>query len=88
MFDIDPADHHSPDNNSGRKAVQIVKTCDDHTFALDEQALESILLSNEVRDKKVVVVSVAGALRKGKSFLLNYFLRFLVKGVGYIQEKN
>ena len=61
-----------------------METRDDHTFALNERALESILLSNEVRDKKVVVVSVAGALRKGKSFLLNYFLRFLANGVSYI----
>ena len=57
--------------------VQIVTTTDQHTFQLDEERLEEILLSPNVRDKKVVVVSVAGAFRKGKSFLLDFFLRYL-----------
>lgn len=60
---------------------QIVIANDDHTFHLDEKQLQEILLSEEVCNKKVVVLSVAGALRKGKSFLLDYFLRFLMNGV-------
>lgn len=63
------------------KPIQIVVARPDHTFNLDEEALREILLSDEVRDKKVVVLSVAGAFRKGKSFLLDYFLRFLENGV-------
>jgi len=39
--------------------------------------LEKILLDPRVADKKVSVVSVAGAFRKGKSFLLNFLLRYL-----------
>jgi len=57
--------------------IQIVIVNDDHTFALDEEKLEEILLKPQLQDKKVVVVSVAGAFRKGKSFLLDFFLRFL-----------
>lgn len=48
-----------------------------HTFTLNDEALEQILLRPDVCDRKVVVISVAGAFRKGKSFLLNFFLRFL-----------
>jgi atlastin len=54
-----------------------VTTTDEHAFQLDEEKLEEILLSPNVRDKKVVIVSVAGAFRKGKSFLLDFFLRYL-----------
>jgi hypothetical protein len=57
--------------------VQIVSVEEDHTFSLDEENLDSILLSPELHDKKAVVVSVAGAFRKGKSFLLDFFLRYL-----------
>lgn len=46
-------------------------------FDLDLAALERLLLNERVRDHKVAVVSVAGAFRKGKSFLLNFFLRYL-----------
>ncbi len=67
------------------RAVQIIKAKDDHTFDLDHEALSEILLSDDVRDKKVVVLSVAGAFRKGKSFLLDYLLRFLSNGVSNIE---
>lgn len=59
------------------QAVQIVTTGPDHTFELNVEALESILLQENVKDKKVVIVSVAGAFRKGKSFLLDFFLRYM-----------
>ncbi|XP_059142147.1 atlastin-1-like isoform X2 [Physella acuta] len=60
--------------------VQIVIACENHTFELDEEALENILLRKDVQDKKVAIVSVAGAFRKGKSFLLDFFLRYLSAG--------
>ncbi len=52
-------------------AIQIVKVLDDHTFDLDMEALKEVLLSEEVCNRKVAVISVAGAFRKGKSFLLD-----------------
>lgn len=58
-------------------AVQIVLANDDHSFSLDEDALNKILLRDEIKDRYVVVVSVAGAFRKGKSFLLDFFLRYM-----------
>ena len=48
-----------------------------HTISLNEELLENILLSEEVRDSKVMVLSVAGAFRQGKSFLLNFFIKYL-----------
>ncbi|KAL3050541.1 hypothetical protein OYC64_012550 [Pagothenia borchgrevinki] len=55
----------------------VVANEDEHSFELDTPALERILLQDHVKDLNVVVVSVAGAFRKGKSFLLDFMLRFM-----------
>lgn len=58
--------------------VQIVSVSKkDHSFTLDTEALERVLLAPKVRDKHVVVLSVAGAFRKGKSFILDFMLRYM-----------
>ncbi|XP_040905614.1 atlastin-2 isoform X1 [Toxotes jaculatrix] len=60
------------------RPVQIVLANEDeHSFELDAAALEKILLQDHVKDLNVVVVSVAGAFRKGKSFLLDFMLRYM-----------
>lgn len=62
----------------GARPVQIVVAKeDDHMFELDAAALEKILMQEHVRDLNVVVLSVAGAFRKGKSFLLDFMLRYM-----------
>lgn len=61
----------------GPRPVPIVVTTDQHNFTLDEEQLSSLLLQDSVKDLHVAVISVAGAFRKGKSFLLNFFLRYL-----------
>lgn len=62
--------------------IQIVIADEDnHEFSLDEEALERLLLREHVRDLNVVVVSVAGAFRKGKSFLLDFMLRYMYNKV-------
>ena len=59
--------------------VQIVEIDEkERTFKLNEESLNRILSSNgDVKDLPVCVISVAGAFRKGKSFMLNFFLRYL-----------
>ena len=74
----------------GARPVPVVVATECHSFKLDEKALEDILLDESVRDKKVAVVSVAGAFRKGKSFLLDFFLRYLDREVSrnvHVQKK-
>lgn len=75
---ISPMEAHVQDvaADDGRP-VQVVLAHPDHTFELDEDALSEILLQDDVKDRSVVVVSVAGAFRKGKSFLLDFFLRYM-----------
>uniref|UniRef100_A0A7N9ALJ8 Atlastin-2-like n=1 Tax=Mastacembelus armatus TaxID=205130 RepID=A0A7N9ALJ8_9TELE len=60
------------------RPVQIVVADEDeHSFSLQEEVLERLLLREELQDLHVVVVSVAGAFRKGKSFLLDFMLRYM-----------
>lgn len=59
------------------KEVQILRPDAENGLTLDISSLESILLANDVKDKPVVVVSVAGAYREGKSFLLGFLLRYM-----------
>lgn len=72
-----------PMTASGDRPVQIVKIDDEseeHNFILDESALNDILNKDNIKDKPVCIISVAGAFRKGKSFLLNFLLRYLENG--------
>ena len=61
------------------RPVQIVDITADHKFKLNEENLLSILNHPKARMRKVCVVSVAGAFRKGKSFLLDFYLRYLTR---------
>ena len=67
------------------KPVQIVVAKEDHTFELDIEALSSIVCQEHVKEKEIVVISVAGDYRKGKSVLLNFILRYLENEMMYIQ---
>lgn len=58
------------------KPLQIIKSVKD-SFELDEMVLSQILENDEIKDKFVAVISIAGPYRKGKSFLLSFFLRYL-----------
>ncbi|KAG5673427.1 hypothetical protein PVAND_003475 [Polypedilum vanderplanki] len=60
------------------EAIQIVKVNEEaHTFRLSEEDLTRVILQENVKNRDVVIVSVAGAFRKGKSFLLDFFLRYM-----------
>ena len=59
------------------RARQIVSINDEGTnFSLDDEALQAIF-QQVPDDMKVAIVSVVGAFRTGKSFLLDLFLRYL-----------
>lgn len=59
------------------RPIQILRIEGGSHFILDIDQLQRILLDDNVRNLPVVVVSVAGAFRKGKSFLLNFFLQYM-----------
>lgn len=53
---------------------------------LNIDALAEICLNEKCRDRPVCVVSIAGDFRKGKSFMLNFFLRYLYH-ISYKQQR-
>ena len=65
--------------------LQIINVDEEsHTINLDEKLLEKILLAKEIKSNKVMVLTVAGAFRQGKSFFLNFLLKYLkaVESIG------
>uniref|UniRef100_A0A8K9X742 Atlastin GTPase 1 n=1 Tax=Oncorhynchus mykiss TaxID=8022 RepID=A0A8K9X742_ONCMY len=69
------SEEEEPDGSA--RPIQVLVVKDDHTFELDEAALSRILLAEEVQNREVVAISVAGAFRKGKSFLMDFMLRYM-----------
>lgn len=50
-------------------------------------AIDKLFQQPEVVDRKIVVISIIGAYRKGKSFFLDYSLRFMYANVSMFQRK-
>lgn len=65
------------ENESIQLPFQIVSFENSTLELRNSEILNRILDSNKLKNHQVVVVSIAGALREGKSFLLNFFLRYL-----------
>lgn len=70
--------------------IQIVIPRNHQTYELEIDELKHILEADSIKDRHIVVVSIAGASRQGKSFLLNFFLKFLYAQVSihYYNDKN
>lgn len=62
--------------------IQIV-TPKNQAFELEIDELDHILDADEIKDRHIAVVSIAGASRQGKSFLLNFFLKYLYAQVSH-----
>jgi ABC-type phosphate/phosphonate transport system ATPase subunit len=51
---------------------------------------EFFVISNQINDEEIAIISIAGQSRKGKSFLLSYLLRYLsdYTNVNWIGDEN
>ncbi|XP_043232544.1 uncharacterized protein LOC122386896 [Amphibalanus amphitrite] len=63
--------------NIARQFLYVDDTGPERKLQLKEEVLQAFLESDDVSDKPVAVISVAGAFRTGKSFLLNEMSRYL-----------
>lgn len=65
--------HGSPEN--------ILKFKSNDQFEIENEKLKEIFMHPDVKNRKIVAFSVIGAFRRGKSFFLNYCLRYLYANV-------
>ena len=59
------------------KPVSVFRTTDNNKVIVDEAELAKLFDYQEIQDRKIVILSTIGAFRGGKSFFLDYCLRFL-----------
>ena len=55
----------------------------DNRVLFDKTALDAIFLHPEVKTRKIVIVSIIRAFRKGKSFFLDYCLLYMYANVSF-----
>lgn len=67
------------------RPVQIVRPKKGSGIWIDMAAARKILLERNIRNKPVVVISVAGESRSGKSYLMNWIVLYLRE---HCQEPN
>ena len=58
------------------KAIQII-TLENNSLKFHPEKLRPFFEREDLKNRQAVIVSIAGAFRKGKSFLLNFFLKYL-----------
>lgn len=67
--------------------ISILKKIEDtDNFELDIKLFTEILNNEQTKDCEVSIISIAGAFRKGKSFILNFLINFL--NADKIQQEN
>lgn len=63
----------------------IISFAPDGEVTFDDTAIKSILSNPQIADRKVVIYSITGN-QKGKSFMMNYALRFMYANVSKISN--
>jgi len=66
-------DHKHPHG----KPISILRFSESKEVIIDNRELDKIFNHPEIQDHKVVILSLIGAFRGGKSFFLDYCLKFL-----------
>jgi len=69
------------------KPITVFKFSDKNEVVVDNQGLERIFDRPEIKDRKIVILSLIGAFRGGKSYFLDYCLRYLYAHVSFKLNK-
>lgn len=63
------------------KPINFLKFTSDGDFENDNKDIEELFSLSDIRQREIVAFSIVGTCRKGKSFFLNYCLRYLYANV-------
>lgn len=61
--------------------LNIMQFTKNGSVTVDYEGIEKMFLHPEVKNRKIVAISIIGAFRKGKSFFMDYCLRFMYANV-------
>lgn len=61
--------------------VNVLKFGEHNQVIVDNAELDKMFSHPDVKDRKIMVFSIIGAFRTGKSFFLDYCLRYLYANV-------
>lgn len=75
--DEDFDDHQHPHGNP----VNLMWLTQNQSIEVDYDSIDKMFLHPEIADRTIVAISIIGAFRKGKSFLMDYCLRFMYANV-------
>jgi len=67
--------------------ITLMKFSDTGEVIVDDEKLNKIFSHPEIQGRKIVILSLIGASRGGKSYFLDYCLRFLYAHVSFIAQK-
>jgi hypothetical protein len=62
------------------KGLNVLKMESDKLY-YDSKVINDLFMHPEVKNRKAVIISIVGVFRKGKSFFLDYCLRYLYTNV-------
>lgn len=65
------------------EGVNVLKFDENNKPVIVQGVLDKMLNHPDVKNRKIVAFSIIGAYRKGKSFFLDYCLRFLYANVSF-----
>jgi hypothetical protein len=73
VVDVDPSNYGEP--------VNLMWINENNTEIIDFAVINNIFLNPEVIERKIVAFSITGPVKTGKTFFMNYCLRFMYANV-------
>ena len=74
----------SSDQHPYGKSENVLGFSKDNKVFVRDEPLRQMFLHPDVKHRRIVAFSIIGAYRKGKSFFLDYCLRFLYAHVSFL----